>query len=109
MSYDYRWHGKPVTKAEFLQNLREMGSRNPDELIARWHKRQAEKEKVLLLPPEPVVWDIVGGPEDPDHAALILRPWEGEILLSLGTMGSAPQALLRRPWLMEEESGRSDS
>lgn len=76
--------------------------------LSRWRANTARKAAPPILAPEPLVWDITGHPPSPRNAVLILRPWEGEILLSLGTAGSAPQALLRRPWLLEEEDARGD-
>ncbi len=74
--------------------------KNPDELIARFRKRHDKTP--LVATATPIVWDVVGGEPDPTHAAVLIRPWEGELLLSLTTVGAAPQAVLRRPWIMEE-------
>ena len=76
--------------------------KNPDELIARFRKRHDKTP--LVVTAEPIVWDMVGS-GDPRAAVLVIRPWEGELLLSLNTVGGAPQALLRRPWLAEETDG----
>lgn len=74
---------------------------NPDEVIARFRKRHDKTP--LVVSADPIIWDVVGGPPQGDHATLLIRPWEGELLLSLSTVASAPQALLRRPWLQDEE------
>lgn len=77
--------------------------------LSKWRTKGIKRAVAPILPPEPMVWDITGHAPSPRNAVLILRPWEGEILLSLGTAGSAPQALLRRPWLQEEDDGRGDN
>jgi len=73
---------------------------NPDELLARWRKRTSETPRVTLA--EAIIWDIADA-KDPRSAALVIRPWEGELLLSLSTIGDAPTLLLRRPWLAPDE------
>lgn len=54
-------------------------------LIARWKERRAAS---------PLVWDIRS---ETDTSCLLIRPFEGDYLLSLHTRGSAERALARRP------------
>lgn len=82
-----------------------MDWKDREEMLERFRARQAAAQrKVRIAAPTAFVWDVVGGgdADASSHAALLIRPWDGEILLSLTTVGSAPQALLRRPWLLEE-------
>lgn len=66
---------------------------NLDELIRRWHLRNSEKP----LLESPLVWDLPDQVPCPDPLVILLRPHNGDILLSLQTRGSALRALARRP------------
>lgn len=87
-----------------------MRSLNPDELIRRWQLRLEAPTAKLVAIPHPIVWEIPENPALPDEedpSVLIIRPWGGDLYLSLGTRRSAAITLARRPTFAPEVSDGS--
>jgi hypothetical protein len=72
---------------------------NPDELIRRWYLRREEPEFKIVALAVPIIWDIPASytAPEPDPNVIIIRPWCGELLVSLGTRSSSERQLRRRP------------